>query len=77
VGATAAIGSACESVWRIFHLRGEPPMTAFAAHELATDHWFSIDSARRDLGYAPRTSMAAGLESYLPLLRADLGLPPW
>ena len=74
MGAATAIGSACESIWRIFHLRGEPPMTAFAAHELATDHWFSIEAARRDLDYAPRTSMAAGLESYLPLLRTELGL---
>ena len=76
MGAATAIGSACESIWRIFHLRGEPPMTAFAAHELATDHWFSIEAARHDLDYAPRTSMAAGLESYLPILRADLGMPP-
>lgn len=76
VGAAAAIGSTCESIWRIFRLRGEPPMTAFAAHELATDHWFSIEAARRDLGYTPRVSMADGLEAYLPLLRAELGLPP-
>jgi len=35
-----------------------------------------VTAARRDLGYAPRTSMTAGLEAYLPLLRAELGLPP-
>lgn len=74
VGAAAAIGSVCESLWRVFPLRGEPPMTMFAAHELATDHWFSIDAARLDLGYEPRVTMAAGLAAYLPLLRAELGL---
>lgn len=74
VGAAAAIGAVCESLWRVFPLRGEPPMTAFAAHELATDHWFSIEAARRDLGYAPRVTMAAGLEAYLPVLRRELGL---
>ena len=74
VGAAARIGSVCESLWRMLHLRGEPPMTAFAAHELATDHWFSIAAARRDLGYAPRVSMADGLSAYLPQLRAELGL---
>jgi hypothetical protein len=35
-----------------------------------------VTAARRDLGYAPRTSMGAGLEAYLPQLRADLGPPP-
>jgi nucleoside-diphosphate-sugar epimerase len=74
VGTAAAIGSVCETLWRILPLRGEPPMTAFAAHELATDHWFSIEAARRDLGYEPRISMAAGLEAYLPQLRTELGL---
>ncbi|MFT3830134.1 MAG: NAD-dependent epimerase/dehydratase family protein [Opitutaceae bacterium] len=74
VGAAAAMGSLCESLWRILPLRGEPPMTAFAAHELATDHWFSIAAARRDLGYEPRVTMTAGLDEYLPLLRAELGL---
>jgi nucleoside-diphosphate-sugar epimerase len=35
-------------------------MTRFIAAELAKDHWFSIDAARRDLGYAPRISMVEG-----------------
>lgn len=74
VNAAAAIGAVCESLWRVLPLRGEPPLTPFAAHELATDHWFSIEAARRDLGYEPRVSMAAGLADYLPQLRAELGL---
>lgn len=39
----------------------EPPMTRFVARELATAHWFDISAARRDLGYAPRVSIAEGL----------------
>ena len=63
--AAVAAGAACEALWTLFPLRGEPPMTRFAAKELATDHWFSIDAARRDLGYEPQVSMAAGLDAYL------------
>ena len=44
-------------------------MTRFAAEELATDHWFSIEAARRDLGYVPRVTMAAGFEELVAYLR--------
>jgi nucleoside-diphosphate-sugar epimerase len=58
--AATAIGAACEAAWRILPLSGEPPLTRFVAAELAKDHWFDISAARRDLGYFPRISMAAG-----------------
>jgi hypothetical protein len=35
-------------------------MTRFIAAELAKDHWFNLAAARRDLGYTPRITMAAG-----------------
>jgi nucleoside-diphosphate-sugar epimerase len=54
------VGGVCEALWGILPLEGEPPMTRFVAAELAKDHWFSIAAARRDLGYAPRVSMAEG-----------------
>ena len=56
-------------------LKGEPPMTRFIAAELAKDHWFSIDAARRDLGYAPRISMAAGTTELVAALRAQTHRP--
>ena len=71
-GAVAA-GAVCEALWTLLPLRGEPPMTRFAAKELATDHWFSIAAARRDLGYEPSVTMATGLDAYLPILRTELG----
>jgi len=55
-----ALGAVCETAWRFLPLRGEPPMTRFIAAELAKDHWFNLAAARRDLGYAPRITMAAG-----------------
>lgn len=60
LAAATRIGAVCEGLWRVLPLPGEPPMTRFVAAELAKDHWFSIEAARRDLGYAPRVSMAAG-----------------
>ena len=54
------VGGLLETLWRVLPLQGEPPMTRFAAKELATDHWFDLTAARRDLGYRPRVSMAAG-----------------
>jgi nucleoside-diphosphate-sugar epimerase len=61
LGLATMIGGLCELTWRLGRIRGEPPMTRFVAAELAKDHWFDISAARRDLGYAPRISMAAGL----------------
>jgi nucleoside-diphosphate-sugar epimerase len=66
----SAIGAVCEAAWRVLPLRGEPPMTRFIAAELAKDHWFSLDAARRDLGYSPRITMAAGTADLIASFRA-------
>jgi nucleoside-diphosphate-sugar epimerase len=72
--AARVAGAVCEAAWRVLALKGEPPMTRFVAAELAKDHWFSIEAARRDLGYAPRVSMAAGMAELVAQLRgADAG----
>ena len=71
--AASRIGVLCETAWKILPLKGEPPMTRFIAAELAKDHWFDLSAARRDLGYAPRISMAAGtaeLVAHLKQLKA-------
>lgn len=56
-----ALGGLCEGVWSLFRLGGEPPMTRFVAHELASAHWFDLSAARRDFGYAPEVSIDEGL----------------
>jgi nucleoside-diphosphate-sugar epimerase len=63
------IGAASEAAWRLFSLRGDPPMTRFIAAELAKDHWFDISAARRDLGYSPRISMSQGTAELIGVLR--------
>jgi len=69
LGAAVAIGGVCEVLWSLLPFRGEPPMTRFVAKELATDHWFDLTAARRDLGYAPRVSMAEGTAELIASLR--------
>ena len=63
-------GAMLEQLWRFLPLRGEPPMTRFVAKEMATDHWFDITAARRDLGYEPRVSVAAGTAELIEHYRA-------
>ncbi len=69
LNAASTIGALCETLWRVLPVRTEPPMTRFIAAELAKDHWFDISAARRDLGYAPRISMAAGTAELVTALR--------
>jgi len=47
------LATVAEAVWRAAGFRSDPPLTRFLAAEMATDHWFNIDAARRELGYAP------------------------
>ena len=63
------VAGVLEAVWRVLPLKGEPPTTRFVVKELATDHWFKLDAARRDLGYEPRVTMAAGTAELIAHLR--------
>ncbi len=60
-GVAYAIGAACETLWPLLRLRGEPPMTRFLAEQLSTAHWYDMAPATRDFGYVPWVSMAEGL----------------
>lgn len=61
-GLAVLLGGSLEAVFKGLNLKGEPPMTRFLAHQLATPHWFDISAARRDLDYTPRISFDQGLE---------------
>ncbi|HRJ47847.1 MAG TPA: NAD-dependent epimerase/dehydratase family protein, partial [Opitutaceae bacterium] len=67
---TSTLGAVCETLWRVLPLKGEPPMTRFIAAELAKDHWFDIAAAKRELGYTPRITMAAGTSELVAHLKA-------
>lgn len=56
-----AVGAVLEWGYRLLRLQGEPPMTRFVARELATDHWFDIGAAKRDLGYTATVTIDEGM----------------
>lgn len=53
VGTARTLGGVAETVWKIFGLDGEPPMTRFVAAQLGTTHTYDIGPSVRDFGYAP------------------------
>src|SRR5262249_25325033 len=59
-----AIGTAglLELGYLIARRNSEPPLTRFLVQQLSTTHWFSIEAARRDLGYEPKVTIAEGMQ---------------
>jgi nucleoside-diphosphate-sugar epimerase len=66
--AARAAGAAAEGLWALLRRADEPPLTRFLATQLATDHWFDLAAARRDLRWEPQVGVEQGVE----LLRASL-----
>jgi len=62
VPAAVAIGGALELAWGLFRLSGEPPLTRSVARNLGVSHWYSIDEAVRDFGYAPPVEASDGVD---------------
>ena len=62
IPAAVAIGGALEFAWTAFRLSGEPPLTRSVARNLGISHWYSIDEAVRDFGYAPPVKAEEGFE---------------
>lgn len=60
-----AVGAVCEGIWKLRRKWTNPPMTRFAAAELAKDHYFSPSRAETDLGYTPRATTEAAVEAFL------------
>ncbi len=56
-----ALGAVCEGAWRVFGLKGEPPLTRFGAMIMSRDSVLSDAKARRELGYAPVISVENGM----------------
>jgi nucleoside-diphosphate-sugar epimerase len=57
-----AAGTLVETVWKLFRLKSEPPLTRWSAEQLSTAHWYDISAAKRDLGYTVEVSITQGLE---------------
>lgn len=59
-------GSLIEKIWEKRSREDEPPMTSFAAEQLATAHWFDQQRTRDALGWEP----AISLDEAWPILAA-------
>jgi len=56
------------SIHKLLPFLGEPSFTPFLVKELATNHWFDPEPAKRDLNYRPTISMKDGLERLIEIL---------
>lgn len=63
-GTARKAGAVLEFFWKLLLLPGEPPMTRFVAENLATDHWFDISNARKDLKFSPCWTGEKALDEY-------------
>ena len=60
------------TVWQELHFKfnlPEPPMPPLGIERVALDNYFSIEKARRDLGYEPLYNTQQGLEQCLPFYK--------
>jgi nucleoside-diphosphate-sugar epimerase len=73
ISATAAYlaGGMLEGIYSATGRQDEPRMTRFVARQLTTSHWFSLDAARRDLGYQPKVSVEEGLRRLRDSLKTE------
>jgi nucleoside-diphosphate-sugar epimerase len=58
-----AIGATCETLWRTFPMKGDPPLTRFSAMIMSRDAILKDDKARAEMGYAPVISVEDGLRA--------------
>jgi len=72
--AAYSLAAVQELVWKLFQLEGEPNITRYTVSELAKNHTYSIEAAKKDLGYVPRVSAQEGLAKTLAWLR-ESGIP--
>lgn len=60
-GVAYMAGAILEAAHHLFNPNKEPQMTRFLAEQLAKSHCFSINKARKDLGYSPKISTQEGM----------------
>lgn len=61
-GLARLLATAAEVTWRTCRFGSDPPLTRFLAEEMATDHYFDISAARRELGFVPSVSVVEATE---------------
>ena len=57
----AMIGAACETIWRVFGIKGEPPLTRHAAMVMRRNCTLNGGKAKAQLGYTPVITREQGM----------------
>ena len=70
LGLARVLGTVMETIWPLFGLKGEPPMTRFVARQLATSHWYDLTGAITECHYAPPVSGEVAFERTVAWLRS-------
>jgi len=60
-----------ESVWKLLHLRGEPPLTQYTVGILGISQTYDTTAIRTELGYEPKVSLEDGITSVLASLETE------
>ncbi len=58
------IASFLETIYRIFHINGEPALTRYTVCTLAFSQTLNISKAKKLLGYEPKITIAEGITNY-------------
>lgn len=66
-----------ETAARISGSREEPVLSAYGVGTLARSNTFSIEKARRLLGYAPEQTIAAAVQEFVDWYKSGKNLPEW
>lgn len=66
------VATILEGFWKLFAIKGDPPMTRFAAVELAKEHYFDISRAKKDLKYLPKYTMDQAIEKTVEDLKQSM-----
>lgn len=59
------IASALEAIYKLLHIKNEPPLTKYTVCTLGYSQTLDITAAQRDLGYQPRISLDEGITNYV------------
>lgn len=62
LGVARTLGGVLEWTHRALNRPGEPRLTRFLADEMATDHYYDISRAKRELGYQPQYTMDEAID---------------
>ena len=69
-GLVAGVAYSLEGLYRLFHLKAEPPLTRYTFYLLRYSQTLDIQKAQTELGYYPKMTIEEGIDKYVQHDRA-------